>query len=318
MKFLEEGKQVAAFNLLKRIVERQRLFKKAASFCRNIFKDYMRALWKGAISFGLVTIPVSLYPATRREELKFRLLRKSDQSPVNYKRVAEADGKEVPWDQIVKGYEYEKGKFVVIKDEDFARVDVEATQTVNIINFVSLDEVNPLLFYKPYYLETGKGGDKAYVLLRDALVESGKIAIATVVIRTRQHLAAIKPQKKGLMLELMHFPEELLDLSEFKQPVEKPVGKAEMQMAKQLIQSMTSKWNPELYTDEYHEALEKMIEEKIEHGGERLPVPAKKKMPTNVVDLVSVLQQSIQQTQAKPKSENSMSKTRASRRKKAA
>ena len=139
----------------------------------------MRALWKGAISFGLVTIPVSLYPATRREELKFRLLRKSDQSPVNYKRVAEADGKEVPWDQIVKGYEYEKGKFVIIKDEDFARVDVEATQTVNIMNFVSLDEVDPLLFYKPYYLEVGKGGDKAYVLLRDALVESGKIAIAT-------------------------------------------------------------------------------------------------------------------------------------------
>ncbi len=130
----------------------------------------MRALWKGAISFGLVTIPVSLYPATRREELKFRLLRKSDQSPVNYKRVAEADGKEVPWDQIVKGYEYEKDKFVVIKDEDFARVDVEATQTVNIINFVSLDEVNPFLFYKPYYLESGKGGDKAYVLLRDALI----------------------------------------------------------------------------------------------------------------------------------------------------
>jgi DNA end-binding protein Ku len=157
----------------------------------------MRALWKGAISFGLVSIPVSLYPATRREELKFRLLRKSDHSPVNYKRIAEADGKEIPWDHIVKGYEYEQGKFVVIKDEDFARVDVEATQPVDIINFVSLHEVDPLLFYKPYYLEPGKGGDKAYVLLRDALVQSGKIAIAKVVIRVRQHLAAVKPQKKG-------------------------------------------------------------------------------------------------------------------------
>ena len=278
----------------------------------------MRALWKGAISFGLVTIPVSLYPATKREELKFRLLRKSDQSPVNYKRVAEVDGKEVPWDQIVKGYEYEKGKFVIIKDEDFARVDVEATQTVNIINFVSLDEVAPLLFYKPYYLEVGKGGDKAYVLLRDALVESGKIAIAMVVIRTRQHLAAVKPQKKGLMLELMHFPEELIDASEFKEPVEKPAGKAEMEMAKQLIQSMTSEWKPEQYTDQYHEALEKMIEEKIEHGGEEPLVSVKKKNPTNVVDLASVLQQSIQQTQAKPKSENSTKKTRAAHRKKAA
>jgi DNA end-binding protein Ku len=278
----------------------------------------MRALWKGAISFGLVTIPVSLYPATRREELKFRLLRKSDQSPVNYKRVAEADGKEVPWGEIIKGYEYEKGKFVLIKDEDFARVDVEATQTVDIMNFVALDEVDPLLFYKPYYLEAAKGGDKAYVLLRDALVQSGKIAIAKVVIRTRQHLAAVKPQKKGLMLELMHFPEELLDASEFKEPVEKPVGKAEMQMAMQLIQSMTSDWHPEEYTDEYHKALEKMIDQKIEHGGEESPVPAKKKKPTNVVDLVSVLQQSIQQTRANPKSEKSTRKTPTARRKKAA
>jgi DNA end-binding protein Ku len=278
----------------------------------------VRALWKGAINFGLVSIPVSLYPATRREELKFRLLRKSDLSPVNYKRVAEADGKEVPWDQIVKGYEYEKGKFVVLKDGDFARVDVEATKTVDIINFVALDEVDPLLFYKPYYLEAGKGGDKAYVLLRDALVESGKIAIALVVIRTRQHLAAVKPQKKGLMLELMHFPEELLDASEVKAPAEKAVGKAEMQMAKQLIQSMTSEWRPEQYTDQYHQALEKMIEEKIEHGGGAAPVAAKKKKPTNVVDLGAILQQSIQQTRAKPKSEGVANKTQATRRKEAA
>src|ERR1700727_2084316 len=286
-------------------------------------KLLMRTLWKGAITFGLVTIPVSLYTATRKEELKFRLLRASDQSPVNYKREAEADGKEVPWDQIVKGYEYEKGKFVIVKDEDFARVDVEATQTVDIMNFVNIDEVNPLLFYKPYYLEAAKGGDKAYVLLRDALVESGKIAIAKVVIRTRQHLAAVKPQKKGLILELMHFPEELLDASEFKEPVEKPVGKAEMQMAKQLIQSMTSDWHPEQYTDEYTQELEKMIEEKIEHGGKEPRAAAVKKKPTNVVDLVSVLQQSIQQTQAKPsptksKAANSTVKAKPARRKKAA
>src|SRR5437588_6535234 len=127
----------------------------------------MRAIWKGAISFGLVSIPIALYPATRREELKFRLLRASDLSPVNYKRVAEADGKEVPWDQIVKGYEHTKGKFVVLKPEDFARDDVEATQTVDIINFVSLDDVDPLLFYKLYYLEIVKEGDKANKLLRD-------------------------------------------------------------------------------------------------------------------------------------------------------
>ncbi len=283
----------------------------------------MRPLWKGAISFGLVTIPVSLYPATRREELKFRMLRKSDYSPINYKRVAEDDGKEVAWDQIVKGYEYERGKYVVLKEEDFARVDVEATQTVDTINFVKIDDVDPLLFYKPYYLEVGKGGDKAYVLLRDALVKSGKIAIAKVVIRARQHLAAIKPQKSGLMLELMHFPSELIDVSEYKSPAKKSVSKAEMQMAEQLIGSMTTEWKPEEYTDEYRDALENLIEEKIEHGDKAAPAPPKKKRPSNVVDLVSVLQASIQQSQGKAKASKSMTRAqpkskKASGKKKAA
>lgn len=279
----------------------------------------MRALWKGAITFGLVTIPVSLFPATRREELKFRQLRASDQSPVNYKRVAEADGKEVPWDQIVKGYEYENGKFVIIKEEDFARVDVEATQTVDIMNFVSLDDVDPLLFYKPYFLEASKGGDKAYVLLRDALIDTGKIAIAKVVIRTRQHLAAVKPQKRGLMLELMHFPKELIDVSEFNEPAEKSIGKAEMQMAKQLIESMTTDWEPEQYNDEYHEALEKLIEEKIEHPDKTAPAPAKKRQATNVIDLVSVLQESLQQSKGKSAPKKAANKSRKpAKRKKAA
>ena len=283
----------------------------------------MRPLWKGAISFGLVTIPVSLYPATRTEELKFRMLRKSDHSPINYKRVAEADGREVPWKEIVKGYEYEKGKYVILKEEDFTRVDVEATQTVDIINFVEIDDVDPLLFYKPYYLEVGKGGDKAYVLLREALVKSGEIAIAKVVIRARQHLAAIKPQKNGLMLELMHFPIELIDVSEFKAPAQKSVSKAEMQMAEQLIESMTTDWKPEQYTDEYRDALENLIEEKIEHGDKAAPAPSKTKRPSNVVDLVSVLQKSIQQSQGKAKEKRPAMKARpkskkAPRQKKAA
>ena len=260
----------------------------------------MRSIWKGSISFGLVNIPVSLFPATKREELKFRLLRASDLSPVNYKRVAEADGKEVPWDQIVKGYEHEKGKYVVLKEEDFARVDIEATQTVDILNFVKIEEVDPLFFYKPYYLQVEKGGDKAYTLLHDALADSGKIGIARVVIKTRQHLAAVKPEKKGLMLELMHFASELIDDEEFKAPKAKAAGKAELQMAKQLINSMTSEWKPDAYTDEYHEALEKMIEEKVEHGeDEPKTVSKKKSKPTNVIDLVSVLQQSIKQTQGR-------------------
>jgi DNA end-binding protein Ku len=261
----------------------------------------MRAIWKGAITFGLVNIPIALYPAVRREELKFRLLRGSDLSPVNYKRTAEADGKEVPWDQIVKGYEYEKGKFVVLREEDFARVDIEATQTVDILNFVEIAEVNPLLFYKPYYMEAGKGGDRAYVLLREALAAAGRIAIAKVVIKTRQHLAAVKPQEHGLMLELMHFPHEILDASAFKSPQEKKPAKSEMAMARQLIASMSGKWQPENYTDEYRDALEKMIEDKIEHGGGRPAAPSRKARPTNVIDLVSVLRASIKETQDQPK-----------------
>src|SRR6516225_7723292 len=136
-----------------------------------------RAIWKGSISFGLVNIPIALYAATQREELKFRLLRKTDLSPVNYKRVAEKDGKEVPWDQIVKGYEYEKGKYIVLREEDFQRVDLEAAQTVDIQDFVDLEEIDPMFFYKPYYLEPQKGGDKAYVLLRDALKDTKKVGV---------------------------------------------------------------------------------------------------------------------------------------------
>ncbi|HEY5992089.1 MAG TPA: Ku protein, partial [Candidatus Udaeobacter sp.] len=162
-----------------------------------------RAIWKGNISFGLVNIPIALYPATRREELKFRLLRKSDLSPVNYKRVAERDGKEVSWDEIVKGYEYDKGKYVVLKDEDFQRVDLEATQTVDIQDFVEQDEIDPMFFYKPYYLEPQKGAAKAYALLRDALKDTNKVGIAKVVIKTRQYLAGVKPENGALVLELM-------------------------------------------------------------------------------------------------------------------
>jgi DNA end-binding protein Ku len=259
----------------------------------------MRAIWKGTISFGLVSIPISLYPATKREELKFNLLRKSDMSPINYKRIAELDGKEVPWDQIVKGYEYEKGKYVVIREEDFKRVDVEATQTVDIINFVELKKINPLLFYKPYYMEPGKGGDKAYVLLRDALARSEKIGIAKVVIRVRQHLAAIKTQKDGLMLELMHFPDELRDLKDFKVPGAKNASKPEMNMATQLIESMTTDWDPTMYHDDYHEALEKLIEDRVSHGDKELPPARRAKSPTKAVDLVAILQRSIQQTRTK-------------------
>ena len=262
----------------------------------------MRAIWKGSISFGLVNIPIALYPATRREELKFRLLRKSDLSPVNYKRVAEKDGKEVPWDQIVKGYEYEKGKYVVLKDEDFERVDLEATQTVDIQDFVHVDEIDPMFFYKPYYLEPQKGGDKAYALLRDALEDSNKVGIAKVVIKTRQYLAGVKPEDGALVLELMHFADELADTEKLHVPKKVEVGKREMNMAKSLIDSMSSKWEPEKYRDDYREALMEVIEEKVEAGGKEIEEkPRKAPKPTKVIDLVSVLQKSLEQTGAKKK-----------------
>jgi DNA end-binding protein Ku len=257
----------------------------------------MRAIWKGSISFGLVNIPIALYPATRKEDLKFRLLREKDLSPVNYKRVAEKDGKEVPWEQIVKGYEYEKGKFVVLKEEDFQRVDLEATQTVDIQDFVDLEEIDPMYFYKPYYLEPQKGGDKAYVLLRDALSTNNKVGIAKVVIKTRQYLAGVKPEDDVLILELMHFADELADPGKLHLPRKVEAGKRELDMAKALIQSMSAEWNPKKYHDDYREALMQVIEEKVESGGEEIEEkPRKAPKPTKVIDLVSVLQRSLEES----------------------
>src|SRR5881394_1530554 len=254
----------------------------------------MRAIWKGSISFGLVNIPIALYPATRKEELKFRLLRKKDLSQVNYKRVAAKDGKEVPWDDIVKGYEYEKGKFVVLSDKDFQRVDLEATQTVDIQDFVDLDEIDPMFFYKPYYLEPQKGGDKAYSLLREALADGKKVGIAKVVIKTLQYLAGVKALKHALVLELMHFAEELADPEKLHVPKKTEVGKREKEMAEALVKNMTSKWDPKKYKDDYRDALMEVIEEKVESGGKEIEEKPKEKKPsTKVIDLVAVLQESL-------------------------
>lgn len=289
----------------------------------------MRAIWKGTISFGLVSIPVALYPALKQEALKFRLLRKSDLSPVNYKRVAESDGKEVPWAEVVKGYEYEKGKFVILRDEDFKRVDVEATQSVEIMNFVKVEEVNPLLFNKPYFMEVMKGGDSAYTLLHDALVAAKKIGIARVVIKTRQHLAAVKPRQGGLMLELMHFPDALMDVDEFKLPKARKVGKRELQMAQALITSMSSKWDSDEYDDEYQQALIELIDDKVKKRAPEKQATPRRKSATNVIDLVAVLQRSIDETKgaparkatkarAKPKSNKKKAKATTKTKRKAA
>ena len=272
----------------------------------------MRAIWKGSISFGLVNIPIALYPATRREELKFRLLRAKDHSPVNYKRVAEKDGKEVPWDEIVKGYEYEKGKFVVLNEKDFQRVDLEATQTVDIQDFVDLDEIDPMFFYKPYYLEPQKGGDKAYVLLRETLADGKKVGIAKVVIKTRQYLAGVKALKQVLVLELMHFADELLETEKLNVPKKVSVGKREKDMAEALVKSMSAKWDPEKYHDDYREALMEVIEEKVESGGEEIEEkPKEKKTPTKVIDLVAVLQESLAQAHGGKKKKSAKAKHHA-------
>jgi DNA end-binding protein Ku len=218
---------------------------------------------------------------------------------VNYKRVAQADGKEVAWDQIVKGYEYEKGKYVVLKEDDFRRVDIEATQTVDILDFVQLSEVNPMYFQKPYYLVPEKGGAPAYRLLHDVLSQTKKAGIAKVVIRTRQHLAAVKVQEDALVLEIMHFVDELVDVTELNVPdTAKATKGREVEMAKTLVDQMTKPWDPNRYTDEYSEALMKLIKDKIAHGGKTTVAAPKAKKATNVIDLAAVLKESLAQTAA--------------------
>jgi DNA end-binding protein Ku len=273
----------------------------------------MRAIWKGSIAFGLVNIPVALHNASRVEELKFKLLRSSDLSPVNYKRVAETDGKEVPWEQIVKGYEYEKGKFVVLKEEDFKRVDLESTDTIDIVDFVDLSKINPIFFYKPYYLEPLKGGAGVYNLLRKVLAETGKAGISKVIIRTRQHLAAVKCNGNLLVLELMRFEDELLNPSAIKLAKEREPRPRELAMAKTLVNQMSDDWNPHRYTDDYKSALMKLIDKKVAAGGKALPeAERKRKGPANVIDLAAVLRESLAQAAGKAKSSKT-SKTAKSR-----
>jgi DNA end-binding protein Ku len=261
----------------------------------------MRAIWKGSISFGLVYIPIAVYPATKEEKLSFRQLRSSDLSPIKYKKVAEADSKEVGAEQIVKGYEYERGRYVVLKEEDFAKVRIESTHSIDITDFVELKQVDPKFFYKPYFLEPQKGGEKAYSLLHKALSGTGKIGVAKVVISNREHLASVKPDGLFLILELMHFASEILSPEELKNGRVTNITDKELKMAQSLIESMSVQWEPDKYRDEYRTAMMEMIEQKAQNkeiAGEPIPVAR----PTKVVDLVKVLQESINRNQTlKPK-----------------
>ena len=261
----------------------------------------MRAIWKGSISFGLVYIPIAVYPATREEKLSFRQLRATDLSPIRYKKVADADQKEVTADQIVKGFEYERGRFVVLKEEDFAKVRIESTHSIDITDFVELEQVDPKFFYKPYFLEPQKGGEKAYALLHKALAGTGKIGIAKVVISNREYLASVKPDGLFLVLDLMHFASEILTPEELKNGSTTAITDKELKMAQSLVESMSVDWEPEKYRDEYRTAVMEIIEQKAQHK-EIAKKPAPAVRTTNVVDLVKVLQESLNRNQSlKPK-----------------
>jgi DNA end-binding protein Ku len=257
----------------------------------------MRPIWKGAISFGLVNIPVSLYPGTKSaRRIEFDMLREKDLSRIRYKRVAEADGQEVPYEQIVKGYEYDKGNYVVVTKDDFEKVALKSNQTVDIKEFVDLADIDPRFFDEPYIMAPEKGGAKAYALLRESLAQTGKAGIAKVVLRPpREKLAVVKPLGDLLVLETMHFADELREPSEIDIP-KTDIGRKELDMATSLVKTMAGKWKPEKYHDEYREALMSLIEEKVKAGGKAAP-GAKTKAPsaTRIVDLVSVLEQSLKE-----------------------
>ena len=272
----------------------------------------MRAIWKGSISFGLVYIPIAVYPATREEKLSFRQLRGTDLSPIRYKKIADVDQKEVTADQIVKGFEYERGRFIVLKEEDFAKVRIESTHSIDITDFVDLTQVDPKFFYKPYFLEPQKGGEKAYALLHKALAGTGKIGIAKVVISNREYLASVKPDGLFLVLDLMHFASEILTPEELKNGSATAITDKELKMAQSLVESMSTPWEPEKYRDEYRNAMMEIIEQKAQHK-EIAKKPEPVMRITNVVDLVKVLQESLNRNQSlKPKKNGSRPAARRS------
>jgi DNA end-binding protein Ku len=257
----------------------------------------MRAIWKGHISFALVTIPVSLFSATKRNEISLHYLHKGDLSPVSYKRFCDEEDKEVAWEDLTRGYEYEKGQYIEITDEDLDKADVELTKTIQVMEFVSESEIDPVYFDKPYYLEPQKGGERAYALMRDALAHSGKVGIARVVLKSREHLAAVKPVGKMIMLGMMRFAHEIVSPSELNLPdASVPSGK-EMDLARTLIDSMTDTFEPEKYRDDYYDKVLAVIQAKIQGVSLKPGQPAPK--PGKVIDLMEVLKQSLVETQKK-------------------
>jgi DNA end-binding protein Ku len=252
------------------------------------------AIWKGAISFGLVNIPINLHSAIRNYRPHFRMLHAKDKSPVRFQRVCCREEQPVEWDDIVKGYEYEKGKFIVLTNEDFETAALEKSQTIDILNFVRADEIDDRFFETPYYLTPGKGGERAYALLREAIRESGKTGIAKIIIRETQHLAALDAVDQMLVLTMMRFAEELADVSEFALPNTHSVRPQELEMAKSLVETLASPWKPEQYKDEYQANIMRVIQAKLKGKQPKLQGEAVAPQQAEVVDLMARLRQSLE------------------------
>ncbi len=263
-----------------------------------------RGLWKGAISFGLVNVPVELFSAEKRAaEIDLTMLDKRNLAPVGYKRVNKETGKEVPWGEIVKGYEYQDDRYVVLSDEDFRRANVEASKTVEIVAFVDAADIPPQFFEKPYYLAPGKRGEKAYALLRDAMKKSGKAGIASVVIRTRQYLAAMVVQDDVLLLNTLRYEDELRDPKDLDIPGKLKISQKEIELALRLIDDLAAKWDPAKYKDTYRQDLMARIKAKIKAGQtEEITEPEKEeKASAEVVDLMALLKKSVERKKPRRK-----------------
>jgi len=259
----------------------------------------MASIWKGSLAFGLVSIPVELRTAVREDHISFRLLHKEDQAPIKYERVCSADGETVPWDDIVKGYEFSKGKFVLMDDDDFTAAAPEASRNFEILDFVKQDEIDFRHFETPYFLVPSKGGDKAYALLREAIRNTSSIGIGTIIIRQKQHLAAVRVVGDALVMEIMRFANELVDAGEYTFPSDEHVRPQEVKMAEQLIATLAAPFEPEKYRDDYREKLMDVIRAKMKGKKIELP-PEPKQEDTRVIDPMARLKESLDRGRQRP------------------
>jgi DNA end-binding protein Ku len=259
----------------------------------------MATIWKGAIAFGLVNIPVELRPAVRTDRLSFRMLHAEDMAPVKYERVCSADGEPVPWSDIVKGYEHSKGKFVVMTPEDFEQAKLEKSKTIDIMDFAKDEEIDPRYFDTPYYLVPTKGGEKAYALLREAIRRCGTVGIGKIIMHEKQHLAGIKVVGEALVLETMRFADELVDAEELSFPSTDVVRPQELEMAEQLVSNLAQPFDPKKYTDDYRTNLMRIIKAKMKGKQAKLEEPEDEPADPKVIDLMSRLRESLEQGRTK-------------------